>query len=361
MKILIIGIILTLLSFIFKKKYSPFFGFFFVLLIMGLQYGVEGDYYRYKNQFAEIQLGWSDSNDFYDIGWFYLNKFFSFTSFPFLVFIISFVQYIILAIIATNYISKPYQYISAILFFFTFSFMLLQMKAIRQGLSVELCMAVFLYLDKKKLWSSLLIFIIAFLIHNSAIIMAPFIILFYFIHKLNWFENPIIRNIFYNPIIITTLYFVAYFFKKTILNDYLFSLAYSTEILRFSNYFHDIEFQFNISWLIVLYNAFIVFTITWFYKYTSPSMRFFFIISIIAAFCDMLFFGIGTLSRILMFFSIFNIIVYPNIVELAKKKFGSAVSFLLIIIYVSYAIKTSLPWMLESDGDRFGTYKYIFQ
>jgi hypothetical protein len=332
-----------------------------VLLIMGLQSGVEGDYYGYENAFKEAQTWGSLNYHDTEVGWYFLIKIFSFSSFPVFIFAISFLQYIILSKFVKRYISGSYQYIAAILFFFTFSFMLLQMKAIRQGLAVELCVAAFMYMDKKKFWASLLLVLAAYSIHNSSLIIAPFIILYYCSKKFHWFEKKISKKDFLYPIMWTAIFLVVYSLKTTILQKYLMSLSNSTELLRFSGYFKDVEYQFDISWLIVFYNALMVFTVTWFYKYASPTMRFFSILSVIAAFCDMLFFGLGSLPRVFLFFSIFNIVVYPNVAESIKRKFGSVVSLAYIVICVAYAFKTSLPWMLTTAEARFGTFKFIFQ
>ncbi len=343
-----------------NKKYSPYWGFLFVLLIMGLQSGVNGDYYGYFDYFNDLKSGSFYPQSDIEFGWALLNKIFSFTPFPVFLFAISFLQYVILSKFVKIYIPGPYQFIAAILFFFTFSFMLLQMKAIRQGLAVELCVAAFMYLDNKKLWATLLLVLLAFSIHNSSLIITPFIILFFCSKKFHWFEKKIIKVNFFYPLIWTAIFLTIYSLKTTILNKYLMSLSISNAFLRFSGYFEDIQYQFDISWLIVFYNALIVFTVTWFYKYATPTMRFFSILSVIAAFFDMLLFGLGSLSRIFLYISIFNIVVYPNVAKSIKQKFGSLVYLTYIVICVAYAFKTSLPWMLETADDRFGTFRFIF-
>ena len=49
MTILVVGILLILYGIIAKQKYSVWVGMFFVLLIMGFQEGIPGDYMEYKD------------------------------------------------------------------------------------------------------------------------------------------------------------------------------------------------------------------------------------------------------------------------------------------------------------------------
>jgi len=328
---------------------------------MGFQSGVEGDYYGYFDEYNEIQQGVPFLGHETEMAWFFLNKTFSFVSFPVFIFIISVLQYLILSNFVKKFVSKPYQYIGAILFYFTFSFMLLQMKAIRQGLAVEFSIMAFIYVDNKNIWKPVFLILAAYCIHNSSIIIAPFIIWYHFSKKFSWFERKILRKDFFYPILWTAIFLIVYSLKEVVLNNFLYSKAYTMEILRFSGYLNDIKFQFDISWLIVSFDALMVFTLTWFYKFASPTMRFFSVLAVIAAFSDMLLFGLGTLPRIFLYFSIFNVVVYPNVAQSIARKFGYVVSFVYIVISVGYAFKTSLPWMLETIDGRFGSFKFIFQ
>jgi hypothetical protein len=360
MKILITGLILILFS-IFSRKYSAYVGFMFVLIVMGLQSGVKGDYDGYHDYFDAVRLGSKFAHGKVEVGWEFLNSLFSFASFPTFLFVLSLIQFFILSRFVRKYVNGGYQYMAAVLFFFTFSFMLLQMKAIRQGFAVELCLAAFMYCDDKKYTFSILMASLAFFIHNSCIILFPILCLFY-LRKIYCRNNT--RPLSYSkslPSVITLIYLAFFLFKKTILNGFLYPLRTSNSILRFAGYFEDIQYQFDISWLIVLYDAIMIFTVTWYYKYASSSLKYYSIISIIAAFSDMLLFGLGALSRIFMYLSIFNIVVYPNVAKTLKSKYGTQFYLSYSVLCVAYAFKTSLPWALEKTNNAFGTYKFIFE
>ena len=159
------------------------------------------------------------------------------------------------------------------------------------------------------------------------------------------------------------IYLYVYFIKTTILNDYLIGFAMlSDEEFRLFGYFSEDEMEnaFNISWLIVLYDAFIVFLVSWYYRFADSKMRVFCWASIVAAFGDMLFFGIGSLPRIIMYLVVFNLVVYPAVTLQISKKFGKLWALIFIVFLFGYAIKTSLPWMLGTEDGRFGTYQFVF-
>ena len=120
------------------------------------------------------------------------------------------------------------------------------------------------------------------------------------------------------------------------------------------------ENAFDISWLIVLYDAIIMFLVAWYYRFADSRMRVFCWASMVAAIGDMLFFGIGSLPRIIMYLVVFNLAVYPAVATQLNRKFGRIWALAFLVLLLGYAVKTSLPWMLGTDGGRFGTYRFIF-
>lgn len=374
--ILVTGILLIIVSLLTEKKYKPYVGFAFVFLIMGFQSGVEGDFMGYQDTFNYIaRSGIIDSRTFDSEPLFPLMmKFFSWMPWwLFVLCLVSFQVYVLYRFVS-KYTVKNYQFVAAILFFFTFNMMLMQMKALRQGFAIELMMLAFMLIDdlKKRKWLCLIPVVIAYLIHNSALIIAPFLLLYFFVNKHpqlltkeNWKKNKI--SMF--PLVMTGVYLFMYFVKITFLNQYLAPIVLLTagEDARFVGYFDPTNTRegmennlFEISWLIVLYDAIMVFLVSWYHKWADSKMRVFCWISIVAAFGDMMFYGAGTLPRMFMYYSVFNLAVYPSIASHISKKYGKIFALVFIVFLVGYAVKTSLPWMLESDEGRFGTYRFIF-
>lgn len=367
--ILTTGILLIIVSLLTEKKYKPYVGFAFVFLIMGFQSGVEGDFMGYMQEYNGMTGSQAvDSRTIEDEPFFpYLMKFFSFFS-PWWLFVIllSLFEVFVLEKFVEKHSTGRYQFIAAILFFFSFNMMLMQMKAMRQGFAIEMLLLSVLLIEKQKRsrvpWLALLVVAAAFFCHNSAAVALPFVLLFYFAQKNPQFLTKRGNgNLF--PIVTLGIYFLVYLLKTTILNDYLIGFAMlSDEDFRLSGYFSEKEMEntFNISWLIVLYDAIIVFLVSWYYRFEDSKMRVFCWASIVAAIGDMLFFGIGSLPRIIMYLVVFNLAVYPAVALKIDKKFGRIWALVFIVLLFGYAIKTSLPWMLGTDEGRFGTYQFVF-
>lgn len=367
--ILVVGILLVLSSLLIGEKYKPYYGFAFVFLIMGFQSGVAGDFMGYMEEYNSIaSMGEVVSRTIEDEPVFpYIMKFFTYFA-PFWLFVLSLSLFEVFVIerFVNKYSFGHYQFISAILFFFSFNMMLLQMKALRQGFAIELVLLSVLFIDKQKNnkvpWLAALAVLLAFLSHNSSLVALPFLLLFYIATRNDSFISKF-GNRWFFPVLTVGVYLFVYFIKTTILNEYLIGLAMlSDEDFRLSNYFSENEMDnaFKISWLIVLYDAVIVLIVSWYYRYANSRMRVFCLASIVAAIGDMLFFGIGSLPRIIMYLVVFNLVVYPAVTQQISKKFGKFWATLFVVFLFGYAIKTSLPWILGTDDGRFGTYQFVF-
>lgn len=366
--ILVSGILLIVASVLTEKKYTVSVGFAFVFLIMGFQSGVEGDFLVYQGDYRIIaQSGIVDSRTFEDEPVFpYLMMFFSFFDAPywFFVLMLSLFECVVLKRFVNRFSKGPYLFMAAILFFFSFNMMLLQMKAMRQGFAIELMLLAFLFMkrEKKFPWPSALLAIAAYFTHNSSLVVVPFLIMFYVATRKEHFLAKIGNGSFFS-VIMLMFYFFVYYIKTSILNNYLVGFAMlSEDDFRLSNYFseNEMEYAFNISWLIVLYDAIIIFLVSWYYRFADSRMRVFCWASMIAAFGDMLFFGIGSLPRIIMGLVVFNLAVYPAVAQQIEKKYGKIWAIAFLVLLIGYATKTSLPWMLGTDEGRFGTYTFIF-
>ena len=173
MIIFYVGILLIIYSLLFKDKYSLNIAFAFIFLIMGFQSNVDGDYYSYFNEFSYLDLNGFISNK-EEYFWFYLvgisNQFMSFPTF---ICLLSLFQCFCVKNFIARFADMEYLFISAILFFFTFNYMLMQMKALRQGLAVDMCMLSFVMVDnrnRKSLLVAILLSLAAYFTHKSSLI-----------------------------------------------------------------------------------------------------------------------------------------------------------------------------------------------
>lgn len=371
--ILTTGILLIVLSFIFQKnkKISPYWGFLLVFLIMGFQSGVEGDFMNYMHQYEAVAKGGSyDSvTSANDTVWIFLYIIFG-KIFPFWAFIIVLAGFEckILYELGSRYGSKQYGWVGPILFFFTFYLMLIEMKALRQGLAVEITVLAYLMTTQKKgvLWSAALM-IIATFVHHSSLLVVPFIVYQIIVSRNSGFDHDQetinAKHGMLFPIVMVVIYMIVYSAKSTSLGDTLTQLAMLGEAqnIQLSGYLEsEQEHAIEISFLIVLYDAVLVFLCSWFYQRTTQRNKVFAIASIIGCFGDMLFFGMGSLPRMMTYFYVYNIITYPLLAEMIAKKYGKTAALVLIVFLVGYAMKTSLPMITSTERADFGTYRFVF-
>ena len=371
MIILYTGILLILYSLFsgeLTRNYKPTIGFMFIFLIMAFQSNVQGDYMSYMEDFG---MGYSRTMNTEPL-WVLLQKpFYSFGWKYFIFFMVLF-QIWVVCRISKLYASNHYQYLGAILFFFTFGMMLIQMKALRQGLAIEICLLPFImkFENKNRLLNCILHcygpVVIAYLIHNSAIVgLLPATALFMMYQK-SWFQKTknSYKGEWFVPTVITIIFCVLYLFKHSVFSELFTKLSTIVTMndIRLGGYLLSDQENglFDISWPIVLYDAIMVFLSTWYYRYINGKGRILTLMAIISFFADMLFFGMGSLPRIGYFFVIANVIVIPCLASLISKRFGKLYTLLFIFLCLGYSIKTSLPFLLEMDNGGFGAYKFIF-
>lgn len=367
MIILYTGFILIIISLMSKKKLPCSLGFFFVFVIMAFQEGVEGDYMSYKDTFNyKIDERTAEDEPF----WNFLMYFFYPLGWRTFVIVLSVFQVWVLTIITKKYADEEYRWISPILFFFWFGMMLIQMKAMRQALAIELCILPFaLNISNKKhkwLWC-FVPSVLAFYTHNSSVVFIPILILYY-IHLIH--EKVSVdsqeekqRNDFFYPIFLTALFLVIYIGKRAILNDYLTQISLMYSDFRLAGYasLNEVDGDLlDVSMLIIVADAIFVFMNTWAWRRTKGTTSIFMIAAICASFFDMLFFGLGSLARIGYYYLPAMIVALPTTTSQIKQRFGKTKAYGFIALVIIYAIKTSLPWMTGVNDGRFGTYRFFF-
>lgn len=369
MIILYTGILLIFYSIISGRKYKPEIGFLFVFLIMAFQSNVDGDYMGYMESFIYNEASRTVEDeplwDLVTMPFHYLGKFGWYAY----VFFLSLFQYFVVSRLVKRYVEGRFQYLGAILFFFTFGMMLIQMKAMRQGLAIELSLLPYLFNIKGKKRQWLYCFapvVAAYFVHNSAIVAFIPVALYYIHLRTGLFDKSRgrSRGEWFWPVVMAGIFYFVYTLRTTLFSGLFMELSSMLTMndMRLGGYLagNEIDEVFDLSYLIVLYDAVIVFFSTWYYTQSSSSNRIFAIMSIIAAYCDTLFFGMGSMARIGYFFLVADIVVLSNVANLLDKRFGKQIALIFVVFCIAYAFKTSLPWITGNDPDRFGVYKFIF-
>lgn len=373
MVILNIGILLVLYT-IFSQlngRYKTSAAFLFVFVTMAFQYGVPGDFDGYQDSYNF----WDDNSSTWRKGeyvWFYLTKFSRiFFDFHVFVFLLSaFEIYVIKKYIDRYTADLKYGYICAIIFFFTFNFMLLQMKAMRQGLATELAILALLFVDdsikgKKYLFCSCLAGIAAYYSHHSSLILLAMVAgYYYYVQRLEknptqQFENESYLNWRFPTILVVGAFIIVYL-KRMFLDQYLPLLLGELGEDRYSGYIDEIKESEIQSLSVLFYDFVIIFLMGLCFQYSNRKWRYITLMGIIGIYVDILCFGIGSAQRILVYFVVFNLILYPKILDMLEKNFGKSVAYFFLMLFMGYAYKTSSDMMFDTARDGFGTYQIIF-
>lgn len=363
MLILKIGIILLFISLIQQgqKKYDLWLGFVIIAIVMAFQSNVGGDFVAYEESYShQFESRTSEDEPFWEFLTSTCSSFISFRLFYFL--LVVFQIYVLHAFIK-QYTNKKYSWVTPLIFFFTFNMMLMQMKAVRQGFAVELCLLSFYLMDKAKLWKASIPAILSFFVHNSSIIVFPLLFLYFILLKKA--EMPAKRNkrsIWFWPIVMAIITLIVYLIKTTIINNYIlvFATLFADDEFRLIGYLGETENDFSISMVILMYNVLLVFLTTWYYQTANKLERVICIATIIASYIEILFFGMGSLFRMAMYFNILTLSIIPNILQKIENKYGRATALILALLFIGYAIKTSLPMLISNDPDLFGGYRFLF-
>lgn len=368
MTILIIGLLLVAYSFLTKKKYNPYIGFLFPLLIMGFQSGVQGDYQSYMADFSFGGAG--STTKVTEFAWLAMNELFQPLGFPAMVFFMSLVECSICAYFVKHYVTKDKQWLGAILFFFSVSCMLIQMKAMRQGMAMEFALLSFMFTEKRKFIPAVITASLSFGFHNSAIVILCIWVI-YFISKLGTsyhipviskmlhkYENKSIGSWFAIGCVVAC--FAIYLLKQTIVDVYLMPLAMSNDNFDYSGYLDEMGSNKLALWLMVSFSikAYVFALLI----AKNKKYRIFSFLVLMSIFVNMMFFGFGNLMRIANYYTLFTIAVVPIVCSFMEQNFkkGKTYSMLFLLMYFVIELRTTLPWLLGNGDDSFETYRFIF-
>ena len=355
MKLLIIGLISFLVNFFTRKGTSAFLLFFGAFLVMGFQGKAGWDYLDYEKSFFKIREG--TYNGYTESGWYLLNEYFPYSSFPVLVCFISFVQYLILALVVDKYVpGKIWRNFSFFLFFFTQSFLGFQLTGLRQGLATELLLLIYLLIDDRKYCLALFFTWIMYNIHNSSLLCAPFILLFILIKFIAKSKNEL--NIKNKIQVIVPFLFV--FYNKNLIIDFFETTLSKYVLTQYAGYMRQFDF-FDVSPLIILFDFICIVAICFYLREAKGGLKYFAYMSIVGLFGETLLFGLGDLPRLSYYFSIFHIIVLPNVAIYLYKTWGKISSCLFVLLCCAYSLKTFLPYVTNPEIPRILNFKFIFE
>ena len=375
MIILIVGIILILYGYFARKKYSAWVGIAFVLLIMGFQEGVPGDYYSYEDLYTGGVKGGMTGSSVKENEFSYIwlaNTCSKVMSYHWFVLITSVIQCFIFALMIKKYANERYHYFAVLITFFTINIMLLQMKAMRQGYAVEMMLLAYILLNERSFLLSVLSIIVAYGFHNSLIIALPFyvyilITLFQESKTRTSKTNKVSNNnnlLDFFPFTISFILLAVYFIGNYILTDYVTPFLVSLEFFEYEKFTDELSSQNIIALWIILYYIVSTFAVAYYYTQERDKLlKFQAILTIVANYITIAVFGYGNLQRIVMYFIPFSIVVFPNVAAVIEDKKGKSLAFMYVLFNMTFLFYISAKAMLSFDfinGTGYGSYIFSF-
>ena len=323
----IIFSLLTLLMMLFDynyKKKNIKFSYFILIIVFCLLTFISGFRYKVGTDYSNY-IGFYGGFGFLEIGSQFLFKIANFISSnpQTIIFIYSFLTNLFLILAIVNLRKKN----ETFLIFATYLFMYLPFSynIIRQGLSMAICLYAFSLLQENKRYKVLFLLLIAFSIHYSSIVLFP-----YFLTAM-FSKNK--KNNYKRILLLTLFVLVLMLFASTILIRFKFFYNYRGYFL--SVLINKIDFNFLLAYL-----PFII-VLMLFKKSIKNSIILQNYSSIfISGFLFEFLLSSSNISRIALYFSIIQIILFPNLLNQIKDKFSrkiiKIIYYIFLILYFIY-------------------------
>lgn len=349
--------------YIYRKKVSPFACFFIVFIVMAFQSNVTGDFYTYAANFERYRQFGMDINSRLEMGWLWLNRLFGFSNFFVFYFCVALFEIWVLSKFTKKYVPKAYWILPAILFFFDMNMMFFQMKGLRQALAIELGVtAMYVIGDnviKKNVLISLLLSLLAFSMHQTALLVVFYVILYIILSKTKVLSYEIKLDSYWLPLIAVGLYYFISISKASFI-DRLQPLLLQFDLGGKEGYFGEMS---TVSYhvLIDLIKGYFVFYVAYNLKYSYGVQRYITLLCLLGLYMDMFFFGMGNLFRAALYLTIYTLFVYPNVAFSLKKNQRKVESMFFIVLSIVYAYRTFVTVSMRGMTDALDNYRFLFE
>lgn len=312
-----------------------------IIIFLGIRYKVGNDYMAYYNNYRGINFGnylVSAEEPLYVLA----NRLLSFEIF---IFVFGFLSIWLLRKFIVQF-AEPGFLVITLLVYYCLYFVIFNVHLIRQGLAISIVLYSYIYLFKKDYRMYLLLVVVAFLIHTSAIFVVPFGFLF---HKELKIKLQVILlaaglGIALNPVFFGNIFY---------------SIAGSIPVLNKYLDFYRIEevTNYGVSTGIIMDICLVVFFM-FNLKKLNPKERFLYNIFFISVIFSLLLIINPGALRLNYYFRTTNIFLLPLIYKHFKIKL---IPFLIVIgISIIYLINSFSTMGEYGRGDRNLPYKTLF-
>lgn len=174
----LLAVVIALFGRVDKRELK--FSFFILIVFWALRYNWGNDYAQYLEHFNSIKasdIGLFDFDGYKQLFvkgeylWYILNNLFGPLGFFSLIIVLSIVENYIIYKFISNYVPSRWYWLSVFIYCFNIEFYLIGASMMRQWFALCLFIYGINYLLDKKIISYLIIFVFAFFVHSSAVIM----------------------------------------------------------------------------------------------------------------------------------------------------------------------------------------------
>ena len=343
--VFLVNIIAVILAFCAKdSRLKICFPLAFVILTIfyGLRYDFGNDYWGYYYSFVDSQN--LDFENAKEPGWhllLYLCQPIGY--FGFIILLTALDNFIIYKLIIRN-VNRQWWWLSMFVFLFTFNFFLLGLSMIRQYFAMLICMIAADYLSRRKVLIFILCISVAWTIHFSSLIMLLCLLCYYI--------RPDVKNKLF------IISFVALFVIMAVTtNNISSSIDTILQLALFENYsvYSDWEAG-NKSFIGISFEILMLILVMISYP-SNKSRQVFFLILVMSYIMLPFSYALAIITRLILYFSIFSIICYPDIFERYHKKW-----FILPLLtfYMLYTLRRTIAsYTGVTYGDFYMSYHTI--
>lgn len=348
----ILGVFCVLFAWLEDYKnfnYGLKIGFGFIFLFLALRYDFGNDYMPYYNFFYGVEDLTDDEihseDQHFEIGWIYLNKIFYNWGFFTMQMTLASINCIVYYYFIKKYCPKHYYWFAMFLYVFSSGIMLTHSSAMRQSIAIAIFLISLSFLQKKQLLRYIILIGIASLIHTSALILSPLILLPFINFRIS----------FRSGLITFSIFLLLFIYANFILSN-ITSLS-GVYFERYAEYL-DNEGVMLGSGLGLIFLSILLILILKYSKYQTKENSLLFKLAILNFMFIPMGFALQSVGRLGMYFLPVTIVVYPLIICTIKSNIIRSIittSIVLVTLYTFYQFFQSEVWK-----EAFGTYQTIF-
>ncbi|MCI9361695.1 MAG: EpsG family protein [Hungatella sp.] len=338
--------------------------FYLITFLQVIHFDYGNDYMAYYNEHALYQSSFREflyfrqigHGAFKDMGWAFVSRFFpGKLGFFLFIAVLSIIQNIIYYKLIKEYVQPRHRWKALAIYLFTTSCYLFGFSGLRQGIAIAICISAIVLSNRNRLVSGIILVLFAASLHGSALVILPFLML----SKLR-FKNG--RK--YGTIMVSIT--LTFFLSVTVVSR-LFAVIFSLVPFLERKYGHyvidmaaagkapGLGFALNLLMYLILFyfmfNRFNTF---------SKEYKVFILLTCISLVILPFQLNIsGLISRVGMYFSVFQILVVPTVYSKIRDRYmrvGATMIYSFMMLYGYYEFFFVTEWSAKS----YRNFKTIF-